>query len=138
MMRTTEYVDWKQQWDGVPVVWGESDCTAWAARWVEFATGKKLDLPKWNSRRDAQRLIAEAGSLEALWDEHLAKVGIYQTSEARWGDVGIMNTTVAGPVGGIFSPWAAGFNWRAEDGIRLLSIRPANLIAIWSVGYNPD
>lgn len=115
-----------------PVVWGESDCTAWPRRWVETVRGRRIALPPWSSREEAHALIAKAGSLEALWSPALSRFGLVENFMApECGDVGIIETRIAGQVGVIFlhETLAA---WRAEPaGVRAL--RPRHIVKVWSI-----
>ncbi|WP_174804340.1 DUF6950 family protein [Martelella limonii] len=131
------WADWIAQWSETPITWGVDDCSAFAALWIKDARGIDVPLPQWSSRKEAKRLIAEAGSLYALWQEALAKSHIYEIPihRVRTGDVGILNTTISGPVGGIFFAYGGGFASRFNDGVKRLPVRPANVIAAWSVGY---
>lgn len=112
-----------------PVVWGESDCTAFAAAWVATETGRPLALPAYGSRDEAERLIAAAGGLSAAWGEVLSRSGFAQTGAPALGDVGVIETT-KGEVGVVFA--AGGFAlWRSEAGV--MPIRPARVVAAWAV-----
>jgi hypothetical protein len=116
----------------MPLVWGESDCTAWAASWVARIHGRAIRMPRWRSRAEAQALIAAAGSLEALWSPALADFGLTRRSGApEPGDVGIIDTRVAGQVGVVFLHDRL-VAWRAEPaGVR--AIRPKTVIGIWAL-----
>ncbi|WP_037448969.1 DUF6950 family protein [Sinorhizobium fredii] len=111
-------------------VWGVSDCTRWAADWVEQVYDRSLDLPRWSSREEAYRRIAKAGSLERLWSERLAVFGIFETGRPQLGDVGIIDTGRYGQVGGIFLHGEY-FAWRAETGVAFLV--PRLIVKAWSI-----
>ncbi|NGO63963.1 hypothetical protein G6N76_09780 [Rhizobium daejeonense] len=117
-----------------PMVWGESDCTAWARRWVEDVIGRKMHLPTWSSREEAIAYIAKAGSLDALWSDALDTYGLAERyDDPQPGDIGIIDTHIAGQVGGIFLNHGL-FAWRAEpSGARLLRPRPRTIIRVWAV-----
>ena len=139
MTKLTEYIE---KAEGTPLIWGESDCTAWAASWVSEASGVLLDIPEWNSRRDAKRLIVEAGSLLELWSGVLSRSSFYRTWQPVNGDVGIINTGIYGPVGCIFCCGlpieeyrATAVAVRSEKSASLMGLRPENMIAAWSIGY---
>ena len=116
------------------MVWGESDCTAWARRWVEEFHGRRMRLPAWSSRREAVAHIARAGSLEKLWSGPLDEYGLLERYSApEPGDVGIIQTHIAGPVGGIFMNHGL-FAWRAQPaGVRVLMPRARTIIKVWSL-----
>lgn len=117
-----------------PAVWGESDCTSWAAKWVEVATGKTVRRPHWSSRREAQALIAKAGSLDTLWQDVLSSFGLVERySDPQPGDVGLIDTHTAGPVGGVFLHHGL-FAWRGEPvGLRIIAPRRRTIIRVWAV-----
>ncbi|TWF53271.1 DUF6950 family protein [Neorhizobium alkalisoli] len=117
-----------------PTIWGESDCTAWARAWVESVRGRRMALPAWRSREEAQAHIAKAGSLAALWSGALSKYGLHERfDEPQAGDVGIIDTHFAGQIGGIFLNHGI-FAWRAEPtGARLLRPRPRTIVKVWAV-----
>jgi hypothetical protein len=117
-----------------PVVWGESDCTAWAARWVGDFHDRSLALPRWRSREEAYALIASAGSLAALWSDALARFGLPERFDApQAGDVGIIETRVAGQVGVIFIHDAL-VAWRgAPTGARFLRPHPQAIVKVWAL-----
>lgn len=115
---------------GDPVVWGVSDCSAWSARWVEQVTGRTVTMPAWQSPEEAYALIADAGSLTALWTDALLATGVWLTGVPQAGDVGVIDTGRFGQVGGIFL--AGGyFAWRAENGTRFLI--PRHIVKAWSI-----
>ncbi|WP_368517488.1 hypothetical protein [Rhizobium sp.] len=117
-----------------PVVWGESDCSAWAAKWVGAFHGRKLSVPHWRSQVEARQLIAEAGSLAALWTKVLSEYGLQQRYGApEAGDVGIIETQVAGQVGVIFIHDAL-VVWRGEPaGARFLRPHPKAIVKVWAL-----
>lgn len=118
-------------------VWGVSDCSKWAAAWVEqIHPGRSIALPRWSSREDAYRLIDAAGSLERLWSEALAgfdlerDIRLFETGRPQLGDVGIIDTGRYGQVGGIFLHGEY-FAWRAEKGVAFLV--PRTIVKAWSI-----
>lgn len=116
--------------------WGVSDCSKWAASWVEqLHPGRKIALPKWSSREEAYQLIEAAGSLERLWSGALAgfdaeHVRLFETGRPQLGDVGIIDTGRYGQVGGIFLHGEY-FAWRAEKGVAFLV--PRTIVKAWSI-----
>jgi hypothetical protein len=113
-----------------PLVWGVSDCSSWAARWVETITGRAPVLPTYRSREEAHALIAAAGGLAPLWDDALSAIGIFTTTEIELGDVGIIETRLHGPVGLVFAHAGIGY-WRAEQGAACLA--PRKVLRAWRV-----
>lgn len=49
-----------------PVVWGATDCVQFAADGRQCYGGKRPELPKYASEREAREVIAAGGGLEAL------------------------------------------------------------------------
>lgn len=113
-----------------PLVWGVSDCSSWAARWVATATGRAPVLPTYHSREQAHALIAAAGGLSRLWDDALGAIGIYTTTEPLLGDVGIIDTRAHGPVGVVFAHAGIAY-WRGDTGAACIS--PRRIARAWRV-----
>ncbi|KPF47063.1 hypothetical protein [Rhizobium sp. AAP43] len=116
-----------------PMIWGESDCTTWPARWIERVRSCPLDMPRWSSRGEAYSLIDVSGSLLALWDDVLGRAGLFETGSPLAGDVGVITSHAHGQCGGIFL--ANGFfAWRAEpQGYRILRPRADAILKAWSI-----
>lgn len=90
------------RFEGAPVVWGESDCSAAPALWWSEETGRKIDLPEYASRDEAHAIIEQMGGLLAVWDDIAAQVGgMERIGEPEIGDVGIIETRLHGQIGGI-------------------------------------
>ncbi|WP_315920452.1 DUF6950 family protein [Mesorhizobium sp. SP-1A] len=121
--------------EGKPVVWGESDCTSWAASWVEKVTGDKPPfLAGYSSLEQAHALIDEAGGLDVLWGRSLSTIGIFSKPDyaAALGDIGIVDTASFGPVGVIFAQDGVAL-WRADNGTALLRPRSRNIVKVWNL-----
>jgi len=120
--------------EGRPVEWGVSDCTTWAAAWVERATGRRVPLlGTYSTLDEAHRLIDEAGGLEVLWTLALAEVDIFSTPyDPVLGDVGIVDTASFGPVGVVFGLDGIAL-WRAEAGTALLRPRRKTIVKVWAL-----
>lgn len=89
---------------GTPVVWGQSDCSAAPAKWIEREFGLSLDLPAYNSREEAHRCVTAAGGLANLWSGIAIPGGLYEIyGEPQLGDIGIVDTRLYGQIGGIFA-----------------------------------
>ncbi|HEX5940502.1 MAG TPA: hypothetical protein VFZ12_09090 [Dehalococcoidia bacterium] len=115
-----------------PMVWGESDCTMWPARWIEKVRGISLAIPKWESRDEAHALMDQAGSLVALWDDVLAG-HLHETGCPETGDVGVIESHFHGECGGIFLDGGY-FAWRAEpQGYRILRPRQNTILKAWAI-----
>lgn len=116
---------------GKPVVWGVDDCTAWPAGWIERRTGVAVRRPHWASEAEAAAIIAEAGSLLALWERVLDDNGISPTAEPVAGDVCVLRLSSA-EVGGIILH--GGFvACRAGNGFAMLRPRVGVMIRAWAV-----
>ncbi|MCF1452301.1 DUF6950 family protein [Agrobacterium vitis] len=117
-----------------PCEWGKSDCTSFAAAWIETVHGRPVKRPRWKSKERAMALIKKRGSLLDLWSDVLGDFGLLRGMGGMVpepGDVGLINTHLAGVVGGIFvKPHL--FAWRSEPfGTRLMHIR--SFEAFWSI-----
>lgn len=132
----TETVDLLKQfvldWKDIPVVWGESDCTAYAAKWVELVTGRQVTkLASYSSREEAYSVINEFDRLSVIWDEALEKIGIFERyDEPQIGDVAIVRTADFGDIGVIVANNGACLV-RTENGTRFM--RPRSFIKVWAV-----
>lgn len=136
MVRAELLKAYVEGWKDVPVVWGESDCTAYAAKWVEIVTGCHVPrLADYSSQSEALELISRNGGLLALWDEALAQAGIFENHfEPRLGDVALVRTADYGDVGVIVANGGACI-LRTEAGTRFL--RPRRFVKVWAaVGNN--
>jgi hypothetical protein len=115
---------------GVPVAWGLSDCSAWAARWVAAESGRRLPLPAYAEEAEARALIAGAGGLTALWCGIAARAGLGETACPALGDVGVLQTGAYGEVGVIFA--ADGLcALRTPAGVTFL--RPRRILRAWTI-----
>lgn len=61
-----------------PFEWGTHDCVLFAARWLEYQTGKDYlsDLPKWSTKEEAEAILKEGGGLQKMVDERLERVDV--------------------------------------------------------------
>lgn len=126
-MEIEEYI---KSWNDEPIVWGKSDCSAWAAKWYELATGNKPNLPTYASKAEADELIEKAGGLVPLWEAALEGFGHKRYGDPELGDVGIIITKRFGDVGGIFGERGI-FFWRSENGFAPLQPRTKTIKKIW-------
>lgn len=125
--RLRAYVDAAQN---EPVVWGESDCSAWPARWVAQELGRPVMMPRYRSREEAHALIARAGSLFNLWRDMAARLGVFQTNEPKLGDVGLVAFSDR-DVGGIFAH--GGILLVRTDAGSISGLGPRKIIAAWAL-----
>lgn len=116
----------------LPHEWGKSDCTSWAAAWIESVHQRRVRRPLWKNKAQAEALIARRGSLLDLWSDVLDEFGLLRGhGEPQAGDVGLIETHLAGVVGGIFVQHGL-FAWRGEPfGSKILHIRKH--VAYWSI-----
>ncbi|MBZ0164560.1 MAG: hypothetical protein K8H74_17840 [Notoacmeibacter sp.] len=113
---------------GKRIEWGVDDCSAVVARFLREAHGVTPDLPVWHSREEAEALIADAGSLEALWERCL---GPASPGDPERGSVGVIDAARYGHVGMICA--GAGYwGWRADGGWTWRTPYPKNIVAQWS------
>lgn len=114
--------------EGAPLVWGESDCSTWAAQWVRLLTGHSIGLPAYASRAEAHALIAAAGGLVPLWRRALAPIGAMEVTVPELGDVAVCATRRHGEIGLVMAHGGIGY-WRTEQGAAAFS--PRRLAAVW-------
>lgn len=114
-----------------PATWGVDDCSPWCGSWVEKAIGQRVIEPDWHSWEEAQAKIRAAGSLCALWDDALACSPLSPVwgGAPAFGDVGIVETRVAGQVSGIFLDHGR-FVWRVKNGVSFLM--PRTIVKAWT------
>lgn len=118
---------------GKPVAWGRdgSDCSSWAARWVERETGKRLGLPAYRDEAEARALMAEAGGLVNLWNDVLGRAGLFPTVEPGIGDVGVLRM-LRGQSGCIFGANGTAFV-RGAEGPAVLGPGKKTILAAFAV-----
>ena len=126
--RLTAYVEAAAE---APVVWGESDCSAWPARWVSQELDRPVPLPPYASRAEAHALIAGAGGLVNLWRRAAVRLGLPETAEPQLGDVGVIRLSDR-DVGGIFAHGGIVL-LRTDTGVKPLQPRPQFIVAAWSL-----
>lgn len=115
---------------GKEAVFGIDDCSPWADMWQAQFTGERVvPEPEWRSWDDVERMIRDKGSLCALWDEALIGKPLCETGFPEFGDVGIVNTRVAGQVSGIFLDHGR-FVWRVKNGVAYMA--PREIIKAWT------
>jgi hypothetical protein len=70
--------------------WGEWDCVLAAAGWLKESTGRDYlnGIPKWVNKRQALRIIADLGGLEAATDMRMSRV---LPALAKDGDIALYN-----------------------------------------------
>lgn len=112
---------------------GSCDCTTFVAEWVE-TWGLGDAMAEWRgayaSDEQAERLVADAGGLAALYDEGLARIGAVPVTCSEPGDVGVIRAQGVGSdpvdVGAIW----AGRRWAffTPGGLAFASAAP---VAAW-------
>lgn len=77
---------------GRPFKWGEHDCVLFAVGWLEVATGRDYLGPykPWSTAIEAARKVANAGGLDALFDQHLEAINPHLAVD---GDLAIIRGT---------------------------------------------
>lgn len=122
-----------EEFDGKPVSYGVDDCAPFAGLWVERATGRKLAIPRYDSREAGQVLIQKAGGLVELCDDLMAEAGFrHRYGDPEYGDVGILRTNAFGDVGGIFAH-AGTFLWRHAEGVGIIVPRARYILKVWAI-----
>lgn len=112
------------------VVWGEDDCTAWAAKWVEIATSKRIELPPYQTQEQAHEIINEAGGLVELVNQYLGFS--YKYGEPELGDIAVIETARSGLVTVIMLQNFAAV-WRGDTGVKAFRVRPSFIKAYWKI-----
>lgn len=130
-------------WDGIPMEYGTSDCSIVPAMWVSEETGRTVEWPDYASEEEARELIGEAGGLVHLWRAVADEVGLSEVQVGcavpALGDIGIVDTRMHGPIGGIFARHGLIYvrcdpTEDNERGMRPLTWRPGrSAIAAWSL-----
>ncbi len=129
--RVEQLAKFVASWKDKPVVWGESDCTAFAAEWVKSQRGERVPfLADYDSREEAHRLIAYYGRLSAIWSQALARIGVFETCSPQLGDVAIVHLADYGEVGVIIGNDRVSI-LRTDRGARFL--RPRSFVKVWSI-----
>lgn len=113
-----------------PVVWGESDCCSWPAKWVEREIGKAVALPRYTTQQEAHALIAAAGGLARLAAQVLAPLNLASVTTPSLGDIGVIALSDR-DMGVIFC--ASGHAALRKDKGGVLFIRPTKILAAWAV-----
>lgn len=140
MIKDSVLENWLKISDEPECIYRFNDCCAWPARWIEYAFYVKIELPYYSNRKEADALLKEAGSMEALWSRALQGVATpigTDPEKARLGDVGIMQTHRFGQIGLIIAaPHQAFYRCeRREDEVGVAGgvVRPRNMVQIWRV-----
>ena len=77
---------------GEPFCYGQMDCVLFAAGWVKHATGRDLVAgKKWDSEKEALRMVKAAGGLESAIDGLLARI---PPNLAKDGDIALYDGCV--------------------------------------------
>lgn len=129
MLPIQELADYIHSYAEKEVVWGQDDCTAWAAKWVELRIGRSLNLTPYASQEQAYQLIERAGTLNDLWSAALAHNGIFPTHEGKCGDVAIIQ--LRGKQVGVIVCQGGICAWRANKGVCF--IQPREFVNIWAI-----
>lgn len=117
---------------GKPIEWGVDDCSPFAAQWLANETGRHVPIPDYDSREGARAIIEAEGGLPAIWERMAAGAGLVECAELPppVGSVGLIQTRLRGPVGGVFL-FGGIFLWRHESGVRIMPARPNTIIKAW-------
>lgn len=97
-----------QRHDG-PLVWGVNDCVQFAAAAVEYYGGWRPELPYYANEREAKRIIASGGGLDALASAVLPPA--IHVKDAQIGDIVLTAFRDTGPMLGVADPrcfWVRG------------------------------
>ena len=122
------------------IAWGEDDCSAWPALWASRRRGGKIVLPNYSSEAEAHALIERAGSLCAVWEDIAARIGVFETTEPKCGDIAIIEMGAIPQMGAIFGEGGIAL-LRAtygpaddrKDGIRPIRPYPRTIVKAWAI-----
>lgn len=114
-----------------PVQWGVDDCTMWAARWVRIVSGRDVATHSYGSEAEARSLIVRLGGLPSIWSDALE--GFAECFHPQLGDVGLVDTRLAGPVGVIFAAGGLALRRRIDGGVWAFSTAHRALIKAWTI-----
>jgi hypothetical protein len=78
-----------------PFEWGVHDCVMFASEWVSSRTGRHVlsDLPQWDNKVAALRVIASVGGLESGVS---ARLGPKLRTSPKDGDLALLPSTLGG------------------------------------------
>lgn len=99
--------------------WGEHDCCSMASEWVRRCSGVSIELPAYTTAKEALRIIAAGGGLQAMITERLGQ----PADEPQRGDVALL---AGGAVGIVLGEVVAG---PGADGYAL--VPRGEIIAAW-------
>lgn len=126
----TQITDFINSYSNKEVVWGDDDCTAWAAKWSEVATGNPIKLPDYNCREQANQIIDDAGGLVELINNYLGFSEVF--GDPSIGDIAVIETERSGLVTVIVLNNGVAA-WRGDKGVRLFRVRPRYIKAYWKI-----
>lgn len=110
-----------------PLEWGVNDCVQFAADAVEVYGGRRPELPKYSSEREARAIIADGGGLETLVTRALGEP--INPKDAQVGDTVLAVFAESGAMLGVCDPpwfWVRA----ARGGYIPLHLKRAN--RVWS------
>lgn len=116
-----------------PTIWGQSDCTMWAANWVRLVSGRPVATLSYASEAEARTLIERHGGLLNIWDSSLAGAGFFESHDPQLGDVGLVETRLSGPVGVIFGADGLALRRKHDGGVWTFSTARRALIKAWTI-----
>lgn len=130
MLSLSQYLQWAA---AQPLAYGEFDCMMYLANWAREVRGVDLAARwrgKYRTEREASRLMAHYGGMEALVD--FAVAGILAATDApRIGDIAIVRPHgPAGEMGAI----RTGTGWAALKHHGGIWTGAHRLAAAWSIG----
>lgn len=85
-----------------PLVWGVNDCVQFAADAVAHYGGRRPELPRYTSEREASEIVASGGGLAALVARALGEP--IHLKDAQLGDVVLTVFAETGPMLGVADP----------------------------------
>lgn len=125
-MNLEEYARQAQE---TPFQWGVNDCAMWAASWWELQRGEPLDLPRYESRQEADQKIAAAGGLVALIESQIGPS--VQYGQPGQGDIAVIETKLGEMTAiSLGNAYAVA---RTENGVRMFLALERVIKGFWPI-----
>lgn len=130
-MRVDRLKAYCEQSENLPFVWGQSDCTIWVYQWVKQELEIDLNLPKFNNKKEAVKIIKPYKNLYNLWSSFLKDFEEIDLASSKSGDIGIVTLSTGRQLGFIVTrPGIVA--QRTKNGIRYWTPNP-NYVKVWSL-----
>lgn len=128
------------RWMALPFDWSTMNCCFAVADWIEIVRGvdpAATDRWTFDDLGSCQRATGYFTDPVGVAQKRLEAIGIQRGNELRAGDVGLLKLPDVGyPVAGVFT----GTSWafKGPDGTTTRQPQMVELMAFWSIGYDPE